>query len=106
MNLSHRRLILDLTEEIFVSNFYNGELSNVLHLPKRIHVMCLLESIDAKKKKRSFDAFPYTGDFVIHHNCMFLLTLLNKWDLCNIFLTVGPSWFIDPYEYLVLNTNI
>ena len=44
--------------------------------------------------------------FVIHHNCMFLLTLLNKWDLCYIFLTVAPSWFIDPYEYLMLNTNI
>ena len=39
LNLSHIRPILDLTEEIFVSHFYNGELSNVLHLPKRIHVM-------------------------------------------------------------------
>lgn len=61
---------------------------------------------DRDAKKRCFDALPYTGDFVIHHNCMFLLTLLNKWDLCNIFLTVVLSWFIDPYEYLMLNTNI
>ena len=51
LNLSHIRPILDLTEEIFVSNFYNGELSNVLHLPKRIHVMWLLERIEMLKKK-------------------------------------------------------
>lgn len=62
--------------------------------------------METLRKRCCSDASQHAGDFVIYQNCVCPLTLLNKCDLYNTFLTVGPSWFIGPYENLMLNTNI